>query len=58
MYIPVHTLKIGDSLFIPCLNTLSMAMRIAMLFQKRGFRYTYRERIEQGILGLRFWRVV
>ena len=58
MYIPIHTMKIGDSLFVPCLNQLPVAMQVGTLFQKRGFKYTYRERIERGILGLRFWRVV
>lgn len=58
MYVPVHTMKIGDSLFVPCIDVLTASGSVGRLFLRRGFKYSQRERIEQGLFGLRFWRVL
>ena len=58
MYIPVNTMKVGDSIFIPCINLSVVEYIVRRMMTDEGFKLSLRERIEQGVLGLRFWRVL
>lgn len=48
----------GQSFFVPCLDARSMGSVMAMRYSRLGWKLTWAERIEQGLLGIRVWREV
>jgi hypothetical protein len=50
-------LHVGFSFFIPCLDTESMLRVIYSEAERRDYRLIHEERIENGMLGCRFWRI-
>jgi hypothetical protein len=50
-------LKVGESVFIPCINTQSAKGQVQGITRKMGFVMRYRVRIENGYYGLRCWRI-
>ena len=50
-------LEVGYSFFIPCLDTVEMLHLIYTEAESRGYKLTHEERIEQGMAGIRWWRI-
>lgn len=51
-------LVVGASVFIPAVNITLLARQMNAAASKRNMRLKWFERIENGKLGARFWRVV
>ncbi len=51
-------LEPGQSFFVPCLEARSMAWVLVHRYSRVGFKLTWAERIEDGMLGIRVWREV
>jgi hypothetical protein len=51
-------LEPGQSFFVPCLEARSMAWVLVHRYSRVGFKLTWAERIEDGMLGIRIWREV
>lgn len=47
----------GMSIFIPAVNTVKLKDQVEKLTRCRGFKVKGVERIEGGLLGMRFWRL-
>ena len=47
----------GTSIFIPAVNLNVLRSQMAVLLHKKGIRIKSAERIEGGLLGMRYWRV-
>lgn len=51
-------LDIGDSFFVPSLDTSLTIMHIDTHYRKRRlYKLSALQRIEKGMLGVRFWRI-
>lgn len=49
--------KLGTSIFIPCLNCRSARATIRRELEKYGITALLKVKIEDGIRGLRIWRL-
>lgn len=49
-------MKIGASVFVPCVNTEEAKRQLLAIFRKNGWGYKSQCRIEGGKWGIRFWR--
>ena len=49
---------IGDSFFIPCVDTTAMILRMRTRIDRLKWEMTYEIRIEAGKWGVRFWRTL
>lgn len=49
--------RIGSSFFIPCLNDADARQRIEMVMSRLGYATIIKLVIEDGIRGLRVWRI-
>ena len=47
----------GMSIFIPAVDTKKLKYQLERLAINRGFKVKGMERIEGGLLGMRFWRM-
>ena len=54
---PLREMEIGDSFFIPARVPSQMSSYISVSKSATGFEYTSRSVIEDGIKGVRVWRV-
>ena len=52
-----HAMKLGASFFIPALDTEPLTLQILREAKKRRFKLVHKEVIENGKIGLRFWRI-
>ena len=52
-----NELHVGFSFFIPCLDTESMLRVIYSEAERRGYKLIHSEVIENGMSGIRYWRV-
>ena len=50
------SMSIGTSIFIPCINTEDAIKEVNHICTEKGWEITSRVRIENGCLGVRFWR--
>lgn len=55
--VPWDTLRVGYSLFIPCINTERAKVQVKEVFAVRGWKPKIADRIEKRCLGIRVWRV-
>jgi len=51
-----HAMVLGASFFIPALDTGPLVKNILYNARQLGIRLKYKEKIENGLLGVRFWR--
>lgn len=51
-------LEVGASVFIPAVNTNRLLRQMRKLAQRHNMAFQAVERIENGKLGVRFWRMV
>ena len=51
-----HAMVLGASFFIPALDTEPLTIKILEVARKHGIRLKYLELVENGLIGLRFWR--
>lgn len=49
---------VGASVFIPAINLTKLSRQMQAAAASRGMRVQWRERIEGGKLGMRFWRTL
>ena len=56
--VPWETVDVGDSFFIPCVDTSSAVTRMREKIKRLNWDMTYEVRIEAGKWGVRFWRTV
>jgi hypothetical protein len=54
--IPWDKFEVGDSVFVPCLNTTRCIWQAREQTQKRDFTISTRICVEDGYLGVRIWR--
>jgi hypothetical protein len=52
-----HKMRLGTSFFIPALDTDNLAEQILSEAKKRKLKLVYKEVVENGRIGLRFWRI-
>lgn len=52
-----YRLQVGQSFFIPALNYRKTISVVSPFYRRKGYKMTYQERIEVGVLGIRAWRV-
>lgn len=50
-------MRVGDSVFIPCVNTSAARKQLKGVFARRGWQSRVRILDENHIWGLRIWRV-
>jgi hypothetical protein len=50
--------KVGSSIFIPCVNTEELVREVAGVMTRRGWEVEFFPRIENGVWGVRFFRMV
>jgi len=55
--IPWTKLEPGMSVFIPCLDRSKHKQTLLLEAQRIGFRVVCKHVVENGIIGLRMWRV-
>lgn len=53
-----HRVIPGASVFVPCVNTLECVRQLHAITSRRGWTVEYRPRIERGVWGVRFWRLL
>jgi hypothetical protein len=51
-----HAMVLGASFFIPALDTEPLIKNILILAKQYGIRLKYKEKIENELIGIRFWR--
>jgi hypothetical protein len=54
---PFHAMTVGDSFFIPTLRTAYMAYVIDNSAKKQGVAIRVHPVVEDGLLGVRAWRI-
>ena len=52
-----HAMNLGASFFIPALNTEPLIEQILSEAKQRKFKLVHKEVVENGLIGLRFWRI-
>ena len=57
LYIDWKSFEPGMSIFIPAVDTVKLKDQVEKLTRNRGFKVKGIERIEGGLLGMRFWRM-
>jgi hypothetical protein len=50
-------MNLGASFFIPALNTEPLIEQILSEAKQRKFKLVHKEVVENGLIGLRFWRI-
>jgi hypothetical protein len=52
-----HAMVLGASFFIPALDTGPLIEAILYNSRQLDMKLKYKEKIENGLLGIRFWRI-
>lgn len=52
-----HAMKLGASFFIPALDTDPLIEQVLSEAKKRKFKLVCKEVVENGLIGIRFWRI-
>lgn len=52
-----HKFRYGASFFIPCLNTNGTKRQLRRMFRRMGVKALLKVQIEDGIQGVRIWRI-
>lgn len=53
-----EALGVGYSFFLPCLKHKATFAAVTKAYSKEGYKFTWADRIEDGMLGIRVWRVL
>lgn len=51
-------MRVGASVFIPCLNTQVAKEQVVKLFKRKKWQVKTKIAIENGKLGIRIWRTI
>lgn len=51
------TMRVGGSVFVPCLNSPGLFRDVRKIFAKKGWTARFAVRVERHILGVRIWRL-
>lgn len=57
LQVPWDSLRVGYSVFIPCVDTEKAKTQAKALCAMRGWKVKVADRIERGCLGIRVWRM-
>lgn len=57
VHIEWHLLTPHSSFFIPAIQTVQLARSVRRAATKRGVRLVHKVCVENGMYGVRFWRV-
>lgn len=57
IFVEWDRMRLGDSLFIPCLNTTAAMKQVRAVFARRRWNMRVQIRTENHIWGLRIWRI-
>lgn len=57
VHIEWHLLTPNSSFFIPAIQTTQLARAVRKAATKRGVRLVHKVCVENGLYGVRFWRV-
>jgi hypothetical protein len=49
-------MRLGTSFFIPALDTEPLIEQVVSAGKQRGVKLVYKEVVENGKIGIRFWR--
>lgn len=49
---------VGNSVFIPAINSEELITQVKLLCLRNGWTIDYRQRIENKLWGVRFWRML
>jgi len=49
---------VGMSMFVPAIKIQTAKKQIKKLTEEKGWKVSFADRIEDGKLGVRFWRLV
>jgi hypothetical protein len=49
-------MRLGTSFFIPALDTEPLIKQVVSAGKQRGIKLVYKEVVENGRIGIRFWR--
>ena len=52
-----HAMELGYSFFIPAIATDSLIKQVLSEAKKRKFKLVQKEVVENGLFGVRFWRI-
>jgi hypothetical protein len=52
-----HAMRLGYSFFIPALDTAPLTKQVLSEAKKRKIKLVCKEVIENGLIGIRFWRI-
>jgi hypothetical protein len=53
-----ESMTVGASIFVPCINTDSAVKQVNKIMSEKQWSADHRLRIEDGNLGVRFWRTL
>ena len=53
----LRAMQPGQSIFIAGAKTINLSSRISEICKSTGAKYTCRARVENGVKGVRVWRV-
>ena len=56
--IPWDDMKVGMSVFVPCINTALAEKQLSKIAARRKISLEAHERVEDGRFGLRVWRTL
>ena len=51
-------LKLNESFFLPVLKPKAAYAAVSKHYARQGYKMVWEERIENGLLGIRVWRIV
>jgi hypothetical protein len=52
-----HKMTLGASFFIPALDTEPLTEQVVSEAKKRKMKLVFKEVVENGLIGIRFWRI-
>jgi hypothetical protein len=55
--LPVGSLVVGDSFFVPCVDTKEVSSEVYKLARQYKFKLRVEEVVYEQLYGLRIWRI-
>lgn len=58
IFLDMQQFEVGMSMFVPAIKLQTAKKQIKKLTEEKGWKVSFADRIEDGKLGVRFWRLV
>jgi hypothetical protein len=55
--LPVGSLVVGDSFFVPCIDTQEVSIEAHKLARQHTFKLRVEKVVYNGLYGIRIWRI-